>query len=58
MNTPHPDYSNVKPPTKHAAEAMIQNLHAADPKNSKQQKLSEQFVWRDGDIEFIESDKK
>ncbi len=49
-----PDMSHLKPPTEHAVYPMIRNLRAAAGTKAdhspKKARLSERFIWREGDI--------
>jgi hypothetical protein len=61
-NHPYPDMSHIKPPTESAASNMVKNLRTAagtkadhSPKNAK---LSERFIWHDGDIVITKTANK
>jgi hypothetical protein len=57
-----PIMAHIKPPKEHAVYPMIRNLRAASgtdaDHNPKKAKLSERFIWRDGDIVITKSANK
>ncbi|MES2971725.1 MAG: hypothetical protein V4702_05380 [Patescibacteria group bacterium] len=59
---PYPDSSHIKPPTEHAIYPMIRNLRAAAGTKAdhspNKAKLSERFVWREGDIKITPPNNK